>query len=116
MTKVFISQPMTGFTEEDILFKRQIEKTKIRMAYGDDVEFADNYIPEDIRYREELRTSYTNKYNWDIHWISEAIKCMADCDILWLTEGWQDSKGCNIEREVADTYGIEVLYPAPKED
>ena len=30
------------------------------------------------------------------------------CDELWLCEGWEDSKGCNIERDWAIENGMKI--------
>lgn len=43
----------------------------------------------------------------DIHMIIEK------CDAIYCCEGWQYSKGCNVERECAKQYGREILYQLP---
>lgn len=32
------------------------------------------------------------------------------CDELLLCEGWENSKGCNLEKEFADDHGIAINY------
>lgn len=113
MTKVFISQPMTGLDEEDILFTREKEKAKVRLMFGDDIEFASSYVYEDARKRLEEKYKDDNT-NWGIYWLTRSLGSMCTCDTLWLVEGWENSKGCQIEREIAEMYGIEVLYPKEK--
>ena len=35
------------------------------------------------------------------------------CDAIYCCEGWEYSKGCNVERECAKQYGREILYQVP---
>ena len=110
--KIFISQPMTGLDEEDILFTRAKEKAKARLMFGDDVEFCDNYMPE--ANRADIQQRFSNmKCEWDIVWLGQAIIYdLATADVVWLVSGWENSKGCQIEREIAEMYGLDVYYPA----
>lgn len=109
--KIFISQPMTGLSEEEILFTRKKEEIKARLMFGDDVEFASSYIYENIRKRLEEKYKNDNT-NWEIYWLTRSLGSMYTCDTLWLVEGWENSKGCQIEREIAEMYGLDVYYPA----
>lgn len=111
--KIFISQPMTGLDEEDILFTRAKEKAKARLMFGDDVEFAPSYVSDSTRMKVEQHSDRTDRVNWDMYWLVHSLQFLCTCDILWLVEGWQDSKGCQIEREVAELYGLDVYYPTP---
>lgn len=36
-----------------------------------------------------------------------------DCDAIYCCQGWQYSKGCNVERECAKQYGRDILYQIP---
>lgn len=36
-----------------------------------------------------------------------------DCDAIYCCEGWEKSKGCNVERECAKQYNRDVLYQVP---
>ena len=115
--KIFISQPMTGLDEEDILFTRAKEKAKARLMFGDDVEFAPTYTSNEVRTSVEQSAMKRNreraeKTNWDIYWLVDSLRYMYTCDTLWLVEGWENSKGGQIEREIAEMYGLEVYYPA----
>lgn len=114
--KIFISQPMTGLDEEEILFTRAKEKARARLMFGDNVEFAPTYTSDEVRTSIEQSAMKRNreraeKTNWDIYWLVDSLRCMCTCDTLWLVEGWENSKGCAIEREIAETYGLNIYYP-----
>lgn len=36
---------------------------------------------------------------------------MADADLVYFAKGWEDARGCMIERECAVQYGVPILEP-----
>ena len=115
--KVFISQPMTGLTENDILSIRAEEIRSVYKFYNKDsydVSIINSYITD--KERHEFQECMPDKVNWDIYWLSKAIKCLALADVLWLCDGWEYSKGCNIELECAIQYGLDIVYPPMRKE
>lgn len=109
---IFISQPMTGKSEEEILATRQKAIDEIhQLASKDGVEIniIASYIDDATRKRFEERVS--DDINWDIYWLSKSLERLAMADTIWLCEGWEYSKGCNIELECAISYGLDIVYP-----
>ena len=67
---IFISQPMTGRSEEEILATRQKEIEKIHQLFdadGVEINVIDSYINDATRKRFEERVS--DNINWDIYWL-----------------------------------------------
>lgn len=95
--RVMISQPMNNRNEEDILEERKqiIEKFKNMHIEVVDTFYKDE-IPED--------------YNVGVYFLGKSIQDMAKVDALFMCEGWRTAKGCKIERQVAQDYGIKILY------
>ena len=109
---IFISQPMTGKSEEEILATRQKAIDKIHQLFdadGERVNIIASYINDATRKRFEERVS--DNINWDIFWLSQSLERLATADVIWLCEGWEHSKGCKIELECAIQYGLVVVYP-----
>lgn len=109
---IFISQPMTGKSEEEILATRQKEIEKIHQLFdadGERVNIIASYINDATRKRFEEHVS--DNLNWDIYWLSKSLERLALADTIWLCEGWEHSKGCNIELECATRYGVSIMYP-----
>ncbi len=109
---IFISQPMTGKSEEEILATRQKEIEKIHQLFDADsdvqVNIIDSYIDDATRkYFEE---HITDGINWDIYWLSQSLQKLALADTIWLCEGWEYSKGCNVELKCAIQYGLNIVY------
>ena len=102
---IFISQPMTGKSEEEILATRQKEIDKIHQLFdadGEQVNIIDSYI--DDATRNEFQGRMGDAINWDIYWLSQSLQKLALADTIWLCDGWEYSKGCNVELECAMQY------------
>ena len=109
---IFISQPMTGKSEEEILETRQKEIEKIHQLFdadGEQVNIIASYI--DDATRKHFKEHVSDDINWDIFWLSQSLERLAMADIIWLCDGWEYSNGCNIELECATRYGVGIMYP-----
>ena len=107
---VFISQPMTGKSEEEILATRQEAIDKIHQLVskdGEQVNIIDSYI--DDATRNEFQGRMGDAINWDIYWLSQSLQKLALADTIWLCDGWGHSKGCKIELECAIKYGLDIV-------
>lgn len=100
MTKVFISVPMKGRSEEDI--KSDIERAKgILRSAIDNVEFADSFYKDDV----ESRVCDAKKHP-GLAYLGRSLKDMADCDIVFFCNGWEHARGCWLEKRAARSYGL----------
>ena len=109
---IFISQPMSGKSEEEVLATRQKEIDKIHQLFdadGVEINIIASYI--DDATRKCFEEHIGDGINWDIHWLSQSLKMLATADMIWLCDGWEYSNGCNIELECATRYGISIMYP-----
>lgn len=107
---VFISQPMTGLGEADIIEQRGEAAEQIKKIYGDKVEICDSYHT-DIE-REHIASTYLyDSPNRDVYWLGRSIETLCWADLIWFTDGWENSRGCKIENMVASLYGIEKSFP-----
>ena len=107
---IFISQPMTGKSEEEILATRQKAIDKIHQLFdadGEQVNIIASYTNDATRKRFEEHVS--DDINWDIYWLSKSLERLAMADTIWLCEGWECSKGCNIEFACAIQYGLGIM-------
>ena len=109
---IFISQPMTGKSEEEILATRQKEIEKIHQLFdadGVEINIIASYI--DDATRKHFKEHVSDDINWDIFWLSQSLERLAMADMIWLCDGWEYSNGCNIELECATRYGVGIMYP-----
>ena len=109
---IFISQPMSGKSEEEILATRQKEIEKIHQFFdadGVEINIIASYI--DDATRKHFKKHVSDDINWDIFWLSQSLERLAMADMIWLCDGWEYSKGCNIEFACAIQYGLDIVYP-----
>ena len=98
--KVFISQPMAGLTDKEILERREqlIEMTK-HWFRDDTLEFIDSFTKsEDIVGRGRIAM------------LGDSIAMMCDADLAVFARGWDKSAGCKVEHEVCVQYNIRRMY------
>ena len=102
---------MTGKSEEEILATRQKAIDEIhQLAKKDGVEIniIASYI--DDATRKHFRKYTSDDINWDIFWLSQSLERLAMADMIWLCDGWEHSKGCNIEFACAIQYGLGIMH------
>jgi hypothetical protein len=97
--KVFISQPMRGRTDEEILSERD----NIFNTYADEHPGAvllDSFVNESAPDTAHPRVWY----------LSKTIGILSDADVVLMAKGWESYPGCRIEQKVATYYDIPVKY------
>lgn len=94
MKKLFISQPMRGKTKEEILQERDNALVLVKELYGEDFQLIDSYIdnvPENV-----------DEALWCL---GRSLQMMAGADFVYFAKGWENARGCQIERLCANEYG-----------
>ena len=97
MKKLFISQPMKGKTDEEILEERQKAIKSAEKTVGEPVEVIDSFFQE---------APVDAKPLW---FLGKSLELLAGADIAYFAKGWQDARGCKIENTCAIEYGIPVI-------
>lgn len=97
--KVFISQPMNGKSEEEILTERKYAIADAKRRFGYDIEIIDSYLEDYKPTRNCIALEY----------LAKSIELLADADVAYFMKGWRDARGCKIEFECAKTYGVSYI-------
>ena len=100
MKKIFISQPMRGFTDEEILKAREEILIKAEKNIGEPVELIDSFIED---YPGEI-----NKHI-PVFYLGKSIQFLSQADVAYFGGDWRNERGCRIEHDVAKQYGIEIF-------
>ena len=101
MTKIFISQPMNGKTTEEIEEERNYTIDTLRSRFfrkNERIEIIDSFFKN---------APHDAKPLW---YLGESIKLMSEADAVFFCDGWQTSRGCQIEHDCALEYGIDTMY------
>ena len=99
LKKVFISQPMRGKTDEEILEERRRLKELLIQNFGDtpievlDTFFPNLEIPDDVKHPK-------------IYYLSKSIEMLSKADILLMADDWERYHGCIFERDIFRTYNF----------
>lgn len=100
--KVFISQPMRGRSDEEILAERKEILAKAKAILNQNK----NYHPAEV---EEVK-SFLDMSDKDPLWcLGESLKLLSTADIAFFAKGWDSARGCKLEHAAAEAYGIDCI-------
>lgn len=97
MKKLFISQPMKGKTDEEILAVREQAIKSAKDMLGEEVEVIDSFFrnaPVDAR---------------PLWFLGKSLELLSTADVVYFAKGWEEARGCRIENTCAIEYGITVI-------
>lgn len=97
MKKLFISQPMKGKTDDEILAEREKAIKSAERQLGEPVEVIDSFFqsaPVDAK---------------PLWFLGKSLELLSGADIAYFAKGWQEARGCKIENTCAIEYGIAVI-------
>ena len=97
MKKLFISQPMRGKSNEEILAVRQKAIESAERNLGEKVEAIDSFFQNAPAEAKPL---------W---FLGKSLELLATADVVYFAKGWEDARGCRIENTCAIEYGITVI-------
>lgn len=95
--RVFISQPMNGKTDEEILRERDEAIKEIKKNISDDIEVIDSFFqsaPFDAR---------------PLYFLGKSLELLSTADIAYFCRGWDLARGCRIEHQCCLEYGIKIF-------
>lgn len=97
MKKLFISQPMNGKTNEEILAVRERAIESVKRNFGEPVEVIDSFFKD---------APHEAKPLW---FLGKSLELLATADVAYFAKGWEQARGCRIENQCALEYGIDVI-------
>lgn len=97
MKKLFISQPMKGKTDEEILAAREKAIRSAEEKLGEPVEVIDSFFqnaPADAN---------------PLWFLGKSLELLAKADVAYFAPGFEEARGCRIENTCAVEYGIGMV-------
>ena len=101
MKKAMISQPMNGLSDKEIE-KVKLEATKELSAMGFET------INTFFSGSKKCEWADSQK-NIPVAYLALSIAKMSEADAVYFCKGWSKARGCKIERQIAESYGYEIL-------
>lgn len=96
-TKLFISQPMSDKTDEEILSARRQAQLQVEKLLGHEVEVLGSFF-------ENVPADAT-----PLWYLTRSLLYLAEADIVYFCSGWEQYRGCRIERAVASEYHLHII-------
>ena len=102
---VFVSVPMSGKDDALIERNKQITIAGYLKATGQsikDVAFYDNH-------NGCLGLTFSDLNAPALGYLSKAILMLGKCDEAIFGQGWKEARGCKIEHDICENYGIKIV-------
>lgn len=97
MKLLFISQPFSGRTEDEVFEERTKILRKVEAIYKEKFSVIDQYhqaAPEGAG---------------QFYYLSQDILMMDKADLVAFSPDWKLAKGCRVEHELAVSYGLNMI-------
>lgn len=98
--RLFISQPMRGKTDEEIEREREELIAIAKAVYADrgEVEVIDSFFKGGLNVPAGAKAP--------LYYLSKSLELLATADVAIFAKDWREARGCRIEHECADGYGV----------
>ena len=104
---IFISQPMHGLSEREILAERdRIEEVLHKLFPNDELEFLSGYTSEPPCLQDETRER--------IYRLGCSIEIMAKADYVFFAHGYTSAEGCMVEWTTCFQYDTQYIKEVPR--
>lgn len=98
--KVFLSQPMRGFTDEEIQTRRKNDFEQLKKYFGDQpFEIIDTIFEQNAKAK-----------HIPVEYLARSIAELANADFIAMSYNFEQARGCLIEHKIAEEYGIGIIY------
>ncbi len=102
--KIYISTPVTSRQEKTILAKRNAAKNRCSQlvnVWKEQISDKDTFV---------CFNNFTHQKMNDAEAMGLCIEALLTCDAILIDRGFENSKGCRAELQVAKIYGLRQFY------
>lgn len=103
--KFMISQPMRGLSDEQIL---EVREKALKWLDANGYELVDTFFQGQWADKELLENEDVRQV--PILFLAKSISKMAYCDGVYFCNGWINARGCVMEHNIAESYGLEIIH------
>lgn len=108
--KAMLSQPMRGKTEEEIIATRERAICELERRGYEVV----NTLFTDEWYNDESMKK-RGVVNIPLCFLAKSLENMSKCHAAYFCAGWENARGCRVEHDAANAYGLEIIYEVEPE-
>ena len=103
--KAMLSQPMAGKTEEEIVVTRE---RAIKALQEKGYEVINTLFTDEWYSKEKMEERGVVQI--PLCFLAKSLENMSLCDAAYFCKGWENTRGCKIEHEAAEAYGLTIHY------
>lgn len=103
--KAMLSQPMAGFTNEQITATRDRAIAALEAA---GYEVVNTLFTDEWYSREKM--AERGVVQIPLCFLAKSLENMSLCHAVYFCKGWENARGCKIEHDAAVAYGLEIIY------
>lgn len=96
--RIYVSLPISGYDLDERKAEAKRIKSKLNFC---GLSIIKVITPFDVCPEADKPYSY---------YMGKDIEALLECDAIYMCKGWQNSKGCMAEFEVARIYGKEIMF------
>ncbi|RAQ21775.1 Uncharacterised protein [uncultured Ruminococcus sp.] len=104
MEKAMISQPMAGKTDEEIVAARERAVNFLELNGYEVI----NTLFTDEWYSEK-KMQERGVVQIPLCFLAKSIENMSLCHAVYFVKGWEKARGCKIEHDCAEKYGVKII-------
>lgn len=103
--KAMLSQPMAGKTDEEIVATRERAITVLEER---GYEVVNTLFTDEWYSREKM--GERGVVQIPLCFLAKSLENMSLCHAAYFCKGWENTRGCKLEHEVAKEYGLKIIY------
>ena len=93
---------MNGGSDEDILNERKEIIQRLTAVYpNEEIEVIDSFITEEPN---------ENVKSIGLWYLGQSLELMSKADIVVFVPNWGNARGCRIEYDAAEDYGLTIIF------
>ena len=108
MKKAMLSQPMAGKSDDEIVATRN---KAISALTEKGFEIVNTLFTDEWYGKEQM--AERGVVQIPLCFMAKSLENMSLCHAVYFCEGWELTRGCKIEHDVAVAYGLEIIYESP---
>ena len=105
MKKAMLSQPMAGKTNEEIVATRE---KAISVLKEKGYEIVNTLFTDEWYSKEKM--AERGVVQIPLCFLAKSLENMSRCHAAYFCKGWEKARGCKLEHDAAQAYGVKIIY------
>lgn len=103
--KAMLSQPMAGKTDEEIVATRE---RAIQVLKEKEYEIVNTLFTDEWYSNDSMKAR--GVVNIPLCFLAKSLENMSLCHAAYFCKGWEQARGCRMEHDAAEAYGLDIIY------